>query len=278
MTTLTSISPKTITAFQRTVWDYYRNHKRAMPWRREPVPYYVMVSEVMLQQTQVSRVRAKFISFIRQFPTVQDLARAPLAKVLQSWVGLGYNRRAKFLWETAKRIVHDFDGEVPKNQQDLIALPGIGPNTAGAILAYAYNEPAVFIETNIRTVFIHHFFADDTSLVSDESLRQLVAVTLPVENPREWYWALMDYGTHLKTAVGSQLARAKQYRPQTRFEGSRRQVRGQVLRELAAAQKALSQPELAALIPDNRLPDVITTLVAEGLISHKAGGLQLTDT
>src|SRR5262249_9953194 len=153
---------------------------------------------LMLQQTQVPRVQIKFAEFIQQFPTIQALAAAKLSKVVEAWHGLGYNRRAKFLWETAKKVVQDFGGELPKNVVDLQKLPGIGPNTAGAILAYAYNEPAVFVETNTRTVFIHHFFNEHSDVVGDAELRELIAASLPSDNPREWYWALMDYGAHLK--------------------------------------------------------------------------------
>jgi A/G-specific adenine glycosylase len=276
MTISPSIKPGAIALFQRTVWDFYRAHRRAMPWRAQPTPYYVLVSEMMLQQTQVPRVQGKFVTFVRRFPDVHALANTPLRDVLSAWSGLGYNRRAKFLHDAAQIIVKDFTGEVPHNQTDLLRLPGIGPNTAGAILAYAFNEPAVFIETNIRTAYIHHFFGDDTQAVSDEDLRQIVAASLPPENAREWYWALMDYGTHLKQTVGAQLHRVKNHRPQTRFEGSRRQVRGRVLKMLL--ERGRVTPEnLALLIPDERLRAVCDELMHEGLIIARLGQLQLTD-
>jgi len=272
----TSISPAAITKFQTTVWNFYRAHRRTMPWRIEPTPYYVVVSELMLQQTQVVRVQSKFVGFIRRFPTIEALAGAPLADVLGAWSGLGYNRRAKFLWQTAQAVVQDYGGQVPRTQQDLVSLPGIGQNTAGAILAYAYNEPAVFIETNIRTVFIHHFFNDHPGVVSDAELHALVALALPIENPREWYWALMDYGTELKSTVGSQLERAKHYRPQSIFKGSRRQVRGQVIK-LLVEQRSMPVDEIKLLIPDLRLQEVCDELVAEGMIAHRGDELHLTD-
>lgn len=269
------IEPNAVAAFQQKVWAYYKAHKRPMPWRKEPAPYFVLVSEMMLQQTQVTRVQQKFAGFIRTFPTIKALAQAPLSDVLAAWSGLGYNRRAKFLWKAAHMIERDFGGEVPRSQRDLTKLPGVGLNTAGAILAYAFNEPAVFIETNIRTAFIHHFFADDTGAVDDETLRGLVASALPVENPREWYWALMDYGTHLKATVGGQLDRVKGYTAQSRFEGSRRQIRGQVLKELLA-HNHLTQTELAALIADDRLAEVCQALAREGLLIHRQGKWYLT--
>jgi len=276
MTILNSIKPEEVIQFQHAVWDYYRKNKRSMPWRAEPTPYYVLVSEMMLQQTQVTRVLVKFAAFIRRFPTVDDLATAKLRDVIESWSGLGYNRRAKFLWESAQVIARDFKSEVPKTQEELIGLPGIGPNTAGAILAYAYNEPAVFIETNIRSVYIHHFFSSHNHTVDDVELRDIIAATVPRESPREWYWALMDYGTHIKTTIGGQLHRVKNYQPQGVFEGSRRQVRGQVLKELLA-HKELSEEELAGLILDDRLHGVCETLISEGLIARRGDRLHLTE-
>ncbi len=275
MSTLPSIDPKAIADFQRIVWAYYRTHKRAMPWRTEPTPYFVLVSELMLQQTQVARVHQKFATFIRTFPTVKDLAAAPFADVLKAWTGLGYNRRAKFLWDSARMIMADFGGQVPRAQKDLTKLPGVGPNTAGAILAYAFNEPAVFIETNIRTAFIHHFFNDTADAVSDDDLRQLIAAAVPVENPREWYWALMDYGTHLKATVGGQLHRVKNYQTQSRFEGSKRQVRGLVLKALVRFKK-LNDTDLALLVPDERVAEVCQDLQKDRLITYRAGHWQLT--
>lgn len=247
-----------------------------MPWRQTVTPYIVLVSEIMLQQTQVPRVMQKFNSFMRRFPTVQALATAPLGDVLLVWNGLGYNRRAKFLWQAAQKIVADYGGNVPSTQDALVGLPGIGLNTAGAILAYAYNEPTVFIETNIRTAYVHHFFDDHADAISDVQLRHVIAQTVPPENPREWYWALMDYGTHLKATVGGQLQRVKQYRPQDRFQGSRRQIRGQTIK-LLLEHASLTPTELAALIPDERLPEVCEALLAEGLIAKRHDQLYLTD-
>src|SRR6266550_351214 len=149
-----------IQQFHEAVWDYYREHKRIMAWRVHPTPYSVLVSELMLQQTQVNRVLPKFQEFMLRFPTVISLADAPLAEVLRVWSGLGYNRRAKFLHAAAQVVVEKYGGVIPATFTELVTLPGVGKNTAGAVLAYAYNQPVVFIETNIRSVFFHHFFAD----------------------------------------------------------------------------------------------------------------------
>lgn len=257
--------------FQKTVWDHYRLQGRhELPWRLPNADgsfdaYKITVSEIMLQQTQVPRVVPKFSEFITRFPDVQSLAAAPLGEVLACWSGLGYNRRAKFLWQTARTVARDFAGVMPDSRQELITLPGIGPNTAGAILVYAHNQPHIFIETNIRTVFIYHFFTLQQH-VSDKSIAKLVEATLPAQNVREWYWALMDYGTYLKQSVGNLSRQSRHFTKQSQFEGSRRQVRGQVIKMLA--QKDLPEEQLRQVIIDPRLPDVLSELVQEGLVER----------
>lgn len=264
--------------FRETVWAYYGAHGRHdLLWRQPDVhsqfdPYRILVSELMLQQTQVPRVIPKFAEFIARFPTITALATAPLEEVLRVWSGLGYNRRAKFLWQTAQIVVRDHHGELPRSAEALVALPGIGANTAGAILAYAFNQPVTFLETNIRTVFIHHFFHDQDQ-VADRALLPLVSAALDTESPREWYWALMDYGTHLKQTVGNRSRASKSYVKQSAFEGSRRQIRGQVLRSLGEQPRTLS--ELATIIPDQRLPGVVADLADEGMIHDVAGTYRL---
>lgn len=259
-----------VSRFQQTVLDYYDAHGRHdLPWRQASAdgaynPYHILVSEIMLQQTQVPRVIPKFISFVQQFPTFQALAAAPLAAVLTAWNGLGYNRRAKFLWQAAGRVVHDHGGALPDTLAELVTLPGIGHNTAGAVLAYAYNKPVVFVETNVRTVFLYHFFAGEEQ-VSDKQIADKVAQTLP-NNAREWYWAVMDYGTYLKQTVGNLNTQSKHYAKQSAFYGSRRQIRGQVLRLLTGGPRSFAS--LQAQIADERLASVLDDLEREELI-HK---------
>lgn len=263
-----------IRQFQTTVRGYYRAHGRHdMPWR-QPLPdgsfdpYRILVSEVMLQQTQVARVTPKYQEFLTAFPSVGELAGAPLGQVLAVWSGLGYNRRAKYLWQAAGMVMRDFGGAFPAGSNavvQLTTLPGVGPNTAGAIAAYVFNQPVKFIETNIRSVFIHHFFAGRND-VGDAEITALVEAALDRHNPREWYWALMDYGAFLKATTGNQNRRGKAYRPQPKFDGSRRQVRGHVLRLLAAGSK--SRHQLQAEIADRRLPGVLDELLQERMISR----------
>lgn len=268
------LSPSEIQSFQREVSNYFAVHRRDMPWRDDTRPYYVVVSELMLQQTQVDRVRPKFQAFITEFPSFDALAHAPLGKVLEQWVGLGYNRRAKFLHNLAKQVVAKYNGKLPDNIEALCALPGIGPNTAGAIMAYAFNKPTVFLETNIRSVLLHHFFEGKME-VSDGELRETAAAVLPPDNPREWYWALMDYGTYLKKTHGNNISRTKAYRKQSAFHGSLRQVRGQIIRALTI--QPLCPDELAQQIPDARLPEALAALLAEKLITADDNRVQLAE-
>jgi len=267
-----------LSTFRSKVLDYYEAYGRHdMPWRiPEPDdsfdPYKIMVSELMLQQTQVARVTPKFLAFIDQFPTVQQLAAASLGEVLTVWSGLGYNRRAKFLHQAAQTVVGDFQGIFPATVEDLIQLPGVGKNTAGAIMAYAFNRPVVFIETNIRTVYIHHFFHDQLD-IPDAAITELVQQTIDRENPRLFYWALMDYGAYLKQIVGNLNKLSKSYATQSTFEGSARQIRGKVIKLLAA--HPCSATHLQAQISDDRLPLILTELLHEGLITRTAEGYQL---
>lgn len=261
-------TPVRTQTFRKVVWEYYQAQGRHdLPWRQPETdgtfdPYKILVSEIMLQQTQVGRVIPKFQEFLEKFPSFTALANAPLGEVLKSWNGLGYNRRAKFLWQAASMVMQEYDGRLPEQLDQLVKLPGVGQNTAGAILAYAYNTPVVFIETNIRTVFIHHFFST-VNEVTDKEIIALVAKTLP-DNPRGWYWALMDYGSHLKQTVGNLNQQSRQYTKQSAFHGSRRQIRGKVLRLLAEG--GYTRQQLARDIPDDRLPDVLADLTKEGLI------------
>jgi len=254
--------------FKDIVWEYYHQSRRELPWRERTDkhnfdPYRILVSEMMLQQTQVTRVIPKYNSFLQQFPTIDTLAQSPLSKVITSWSGLGYNRRAKFLHQTARIINNDYHGLIPRSITDLVTLPGIGYNTAAAILTYAFNQPHVFVETNVRTVYIHHFFTDQ-SPVDDKQLQPIIEVTLDYQYPRDWYWALMDYGSYLKTSVGNVSRRSKQYTKQNRFEGSRRQLRGAILRELSV--KALTEDQLIIIYPDIRISSILDDLNTEGFI------------
>ncbi len=218
----------------------------------------------MLQQTQVSRVTEKFRAFLKLFPNFESLAVAPAGEVIKAWSGLGYNRRALFLHQSAQMIMVEYGGRLPKDQQELTKLPGVGWNTAGAVLAYAYNLPAVFIETNIRRVLLHHFFQDKAG-ISDAQLLPLIEQTVDRKNPREWYWALMDYGTYLAATVENPNRRSRHYNKQSKFEGSRRQVRGKILK-LLMDKPSVAISQLEQKIQDPRVAEVAHELAEEGFV------------
>lgn len=260
--------------FQDVVWQKGRDLYRDMPWRRDTKPYYVLVSELMLQQTQVDRVIPKFEAFVVRFPDEQHLASAPLADVLALWNGLGYNRRARFLHEAAKKITQDYAGVFPSEYNDLLSLPGVGKNTAGAILTYAFNKPAVFIETNVRTVYFHHFFPDG-ALVSDAQLLPIIEATLDHEHPREFYWALMDYGTWLKKQGAGKITQSSHYKKQSTLKGSVREVRGEIVRILLTGDK--DKRALERLFKaDDRFERALTGLIHDGLVVESNDNFHLT--
>ncbi len=232
-------------AFRSTVWRYWKKEGRHdLPWRHPTLklrsgkqdfdPYRILVSEMMLQQTQVPRVIGKYKEFLKAFPTVKALAKAPLSDVLKVWSGLGYNRRAKYLHDAAKKIVEI--GNIKKAFES--PLPGVGPYTRAAVHAFAYNEPLTMIETNIRTAFIHYFFAD-TLTICDRIILVYAEKAAEGQDPRTWHWALMDYGAHLKRSGVRNNSRSAHYTKQSKFEGSLRQVRGAILRALAKDEKII---------------------------------------
>ncbi len=270
--TPTTFDKRALTRLRRAVWSHYRAHGRHdLPWRKTTDPYKILVSEVMLQQTQVARVIPKYRAFLERFPTVRVLARAPLRDVLIAWQGLGYNRRAKMLHEAAQRVVDVHGGRMPHTYTELIALPGIGPYTAGAVCAFAYNEPVGMVETNIRTVLFHHLLGMRHA-VPDAELLQLTVVLCDRERPREWYWALMDYGAHLKEQGVRVNHQSRHYTKQSKFEGSDRQIRGNILRQLAQhgqmTERALIQKTKAA---PERVHAQLQRLSDERLIRPEGG-------
>ncbi len=241
---------------------------RGMPWREASDdgsfdPYRILVSEVMLQQTQVPRVIPKFNAFMERFSDIESLAQAPLADVLALWSGLGYNRRAKYLHEAAQQLSVSAK---PWNYESLVACKGIGHNTAKAVLVYAYNQPQVFIETNIRTVIIHYFFHDSTS-VSDVEIEAVLADVIDKKDARLWYWVMMDLGADIKAHAGNIARKSAGYKKQSSFQGSLRQIRGKVLKELLDSPKSEADFSDAS---DARLSEVLAALEAERLIHREA--------
>lgn len=232
----------------------------------------------MLQQTQTSRVAEKFPEFLKTFPNFKTLAVSTPAEVIMAWQGLGYNRRALFLRQLAQTVVSSYNGKLPPDPAELIKLPGIGKNTAGSVAAFAFNTPTIFIETNIRSVFLNHFFPGQTG-VSDADLMPLIATSVSPDKPREWYWALMDLGVHLKKSQPNPNRASQHHTKQTKFVGSKRQVRGAILRELATLPLTNVQliKKLTALSPlspaDFKI--IIADLITEGFIEKTNQKLHL---
>lgn len=258
--------------FQKKIYDFYRSNKRDFSWRENITPYRIFISEVMLQQTQTSRVISKFAEWIARFPDFNSVAQASVHDVLACWQGLGYNSRGLRIQKAARMIMQDFNGQLPTTLSALESLPGIGPNTAGSISAFAFNLPVTFIETNIRTVFLHEFFAEAID-VHDRDILSLVAMTVDPICPREWYYALMDYGVHLKKELKANNQTSKHYARQSKFIGSRREVRGAIVRVLTQMKK-LSYEELCYLVK-NEIPHnqhsidlTLQQLIREGLIDQ----------
>lgn len=257
-----------IKKFQQTVWDFYHKNRRDFPWRETKDPYQILVSEIMLQQTQAPRVVAFYEKWIKRFPDVKTLARAKFSQIYPLWQGLGYNRRALALQKLAAEVMKKYDGVVPIDTSLLEELPGIGPYTARAVAIFSGNRQLTCIETNIRRVFIHYFFADVES-VSDAEILPLLELALPPDRSREWHWALMDYGAYLKSAVKNPNRRAKGYAVQSKFEGSLRQIRGGILKHLAEGPKNLVQVVEYIQREEDKILAVLETMKNEGFIVCK---------
>jgi A/G-specific adenine glycosylase len=269
--------PDDLEAFVDIIRGFYTRMRRPMPWRDEITPYRVVVSEIMLQQTQVRRVMEKFPLFISRFPDFTSLADASLTDVLEAWQGLGYNRRAKYLHGLARLVVDDWNGALPTDPEILITFPGIGSATACSITAFAFNKPVVFIETNIRRVFIHHFFVGREK-IADSDIRPLVERTLDHKNPRDWYYALMDYGTWLAGRIENPNRKSRHYTRQSAFEGSDRQIRSSLLKKILATKNSPLEEIIKNSEGDTqRMRRIIADMVKEGLLCVNNGIITIAE-
>jgi A/G-specific adenine glycosylase len=264
------LSTHQIKRFTKTLYDYFHaNGRNDLPWRKNITPYKVLVSEIMLQQTQVHRSIDKYKEFIRAFPNFKTLAHASQADVLKVWQGLGYNRRALFLKKCAEEVTKTYHGRLPKEKERLMPLPGIGAYTASAIRAFAFNIADPLIETNVRTVIIHHFFNDKEG-ISDSDILEVLEQVLDTKNPAKFYSSIMDYGTYLKSIMENPSRKSTKYVKQKPLKGSNREARGIILKLLIS--NTLSELELItdSGINDGRIEKNLSQLVKEGFIKkHK---------
>jgi A/G-specific adenine glycosylase len=264
-----NITKKRVHEFQELVYYYYRQQGRKFPWREITDPYAILVSEVMSQQTQIERVVPKYQRFMERWPTINGLSGASLAEVLVMWSGLGYNRRAKLLHALSMVVVRDYKGMIPHEEKALLSLPGIGPYTALAIQAFAFNLPVVAVDTNIRTIYIHHFFPHHDQ-VHDKELLPVIHATHDVSKPKIWLSALMDYGTHLKRSGINPIKRSLHYAKQLPLKGSVREVRGFILKALTQ-EVSLEQTDLLHKYESSTVTKAIEGLHREGFITVNEG-------
>jgi A/G-specific adenine glycosylase len=263
------LTDSVVSVFQKLVYVFFAEQRRDLPWREGNDPYPILVSEVMLQQTQVERVLPKFSAFMERFPTLTTLAAAPLPELLASWQGLGYNRRAMNLQRAARIIVEEWAGTIPDDPLQLQQLPGIGPYTSGAIVAFAFNRPNIFLETNIRAVLLHFFFPDQEK-VTDKELLPIATAILDRHHPRDWYNALMDYGSDLKRRFPNPSRRSRHHTVQSRFEGSDRQVRGAVLRMLLDSDGiSLATLQKQLKVETEKLTQILDKMIRDGFLKKQ---------
>lgn len=259
-----------------TVLTFYRDWGRRFVFRDRHDPYSVFLSEVMLQQTQASRVVEKYRYFLSEWPSFKALAHAPLEEILIAWKGLGYNRRALNL-KKAAGMTEAWKWTIPNDYTMMRSLPGVGKATAAALLAFCYQEKSIYLETNIRRVLLHLYFPDRTD-VHDRKLEAILGeLIVLVDDPRTWYYALMDYGVLLKVLVPNPNTRSAHYAKQSRFEGSKRQVRAALL-HCVAESGPLSLASIGEMLKEydsGYLAQSVDELVTEGFLVLREGSLSI---
>lgn len=260
---LSSVSKNQIKKIQQEIFQFYKQHKRDLPWRKTTDPYKILVSEFMLQQTQVSRVVDYYTQWMKKWPTIQKLANEEYKNVLRAWIGLGYNRRAMYLHNTAKIIMEKFSGDIVTAVKHYEDLPGIGQYTSKAIQIFSTNANIATVDTNIRRIFINEFNLEES--ISEKDLFQLAERCLPLGKSRDWHNALMDYGairlTSKKTGI-------KPKTQQSQFDGSDRQIRGKILRALLEEDQSMYQLQQKLQVNKKRLLNILTKMIKEKTISQ----------
>ena len=266
------LSTRRIASFQKKILTWWTTNRRDLPWRDTRDPYRIMVSEVMLQQTQVTRVLVKFAEFIKAFPKVSDLAKASPAQVLRVWKGMGYNRRALYLHRAAQAIVGECHGKVPVSESELVKLPGLGKYTARAILVFAYDQDFPLVDTNIRQIITHYFFNDQPQ--KESVIEEVAGQLIPPGKSWEWHQALMDYGALAMTNIQYPMTNRKKQKP---FKDSNRYYRGRIIdrlrEEKISEKKFLNELEKKNTKPVAFLHSIIASLIKDGLIQRTSRGV-----
>lgn len=255
--------------FRDFILDFYQREGRSFAWRETSDPYRILLSEVMLQQTQTSRVEPKYQTFLELWPTFEALAGSSLESLLAQWKGLGYNRRALNLRKSAQ-MTEQWGWTIPNDGKQILSLPGVGKSTSAAILCFCYNEKAVYLETNIRRVLLTCFFPEETE-VPDKKLEALLAKFFELtDDMKSWYYALMDYGVLLKNLLPNANTRSAHYTKQSKFENSNRQIRGLLIHILSdTGPKPLQR--LYSLLPsfeEERVRSCLGQLEKEGFVQE----------
>ena len=262
-------------ALQTRLLSWYEENRRDLPWRRTDDPYAILVSEIMLQQTQVPRVAPRFVEWLEAWPDLESLAAAPLADVLRRWQGLGYNNRARRLQECAAAAVASAPcgrrAMLPRTLEGLRALPGIGPYTARAVLVFAHNDDLAAVDANVRRVLTHQLsLAED---LGDKDLQAVADAVLPRGRSRDWHNAMMDYGSLVLTARSTGISSRGR---QGTFEGSRRQKRARVVRRLLQhGPQPLGDLAAGLGLSDEETADIVALLRRDGLVTESGGTVSI---
>ncbi len=269
--------PSSLAQFRAQVLSFYDEHGRTFAWRKTSDPYHILLSEVMLQQTQTSRVVPKYERFLSLWPTLEALSQATVLDLLTEWKGLGYNRRALYLLSCAKES-EAWGWTLPESEQQLRALPGVGKATSAALLAFAFNKPSIYLETNIRAAIIHAFFSDEEK-IRDRKIEEVLALLLDgIDDYKTWYYALMDWGVLVKALLPNPNRRSAHYSRQGAFENSNRQIRGQLIHYLT--ETGPQDAERIAVVLDRfeeeRVLACLSALVGEGFVQEDGGVYSIT--
>ena len=263
------LQKRQVTRLRQHILSWYKKHKRDLPWRKTKDPYKILISEVMLQQTQVDRVVAYYERWLKALPTFEKLFRVSTKKLLTLWSGLGYNNRVLRLRALAGVVIKDHKAKLPKTYEQLIRLPGIGDYTANAILAFAFNKSVPVMDTNIRRVLIHELKLSEK--ISLDELKIISLQLIPKEKSCIWHNALMDYGALFKTARRTGIKPLSQ---QGAFVGSNREVRGFITKELTQ-KDSLPMNVVKKNFPDKDVVVIVNKMVEDGLVQVKDGFLVL---